>query len=319
MNEEKIYTHNDISLSNLDALAKREGKSLEMRVCELSFEAEKITECIRALFENGMNVNEVLALLSGDLCYQGYTPDSNTVMEMRDFVVRYLDILSVLDKAIISSLIVSKLGDFGIVIKENDILDDNEPENSVSYVRSPLADEAYEVFFEELSDARVQYSDSFREACFAVADGKVGYAILPFEEKGGVRIPGIMNLIVGLDLKITAITPVFGLAGDADMKYALISKSFRIPGQDEATDRYLEINFSKNTEISLGGLITAFEYLGASVFRVGMIGEDRSKEDSEGYYSLILKDGGKSFVEVLVFLSLFVSVYTPVGIYENIE
>ena len=39
MNEDRIYSYNDISLSNLDSLAKEEGKMMEMRISELSFEA----------------------------------------------------------------------------------------------------------------------------------------------------------------------------------------------------------------------------------------------------------------------------------------
>ena len=120
-----------------------------------------------------------------------------------------------------------------------------------------------------------------------------------------------------MDLKIVAITPVFGLEGNADMKYALISRSFIIPESDDKTDRYIEINVGYGSGLSLGELMCAAEYFSISVFRAYTRVTDEDGTDVS--FTLILKDGGTTFAPLLTYLGLFASEYEPIGIYKNIE
>ena len=316
MSNERVFDISRISAANLGALINEQGKNLEMRICELSFVAEKIAKSLSELYYDGMSIADVMAYLAEEMsASQINMSDSSRVTENR-FVSRFDSIVKGIDKANLAMLLKEKINDFGIEITESDFLPSYSAESSFSYVRNALSDEAYEVFAEEFDDPRVFYADSFKDAAAAVADGRVGYCILPFEERG-MRIPSIANSISALDLKVCALTPVFGFEGTADMKYALVGKGFVIPEVDDSTDRYLEINVDRSNGLSISELLAVFEYLGASVFRVNTVSGDDLDEKS--HFSVIIKDGGSSFTEILIYLSIFAESYYPVGIYKNIE
>ena len=131
--------------------------------------------------------------------------------------------------------------------------------------------------------------------------------------RGGVRVPIISELAARLDLKISAVTPVFGFEGTADMKYALLKRGFVIPPRDEDTDRYLELKLDFDTGTILK-LLPIAESLGADLYRINTLG------DFDGaFVSLILRDRGEGFAPILSYLTLFCNNYVPIGIYKNLE
>ena len=311
-----VFDISNVSISNLNAMAKDESRAFEMRLCELSFFAESAAYQIKNLLADGMNVIEALALLSEEIEIPEGDMPGGVIEETKRSVRGFLGMLALQDKANFARLLRERLLNLDINVDEGDFLPVVTTDASFIYVKSALADEAFDVFSQEYSDARVMYADSFKKACFDVADKKSGYCILPFEERFSVRIPSIAKLVSDLDLKIIAITPVFGFEGNADTKYALIGRSFKIPERDEFTDRYLEITVPKSA-VNLHELLTAADIFGAEVYKVGtsLTGDDGDNT----LYSIIFKDGGESFSNLLVYLSLFVDDYVPVGIYKNIE
>ncbi|MBE6537502.1 MAG: hypothetical protein E7673_06070 [Ruminococcaceae bacterium] len=311
-----VFDINNVSISNLGSIAKEEGRSFELRLCEISFMAESISRQIRSLIEEEMTVFEALALLKEEVCFDEYEPSVDVINETVNGVKSFLRTLTASDKANFSSLLREKLWLNGVEINEGAFLPESFQNETFVYVKSALADEAFDVFSQEFLDPRVAYAESFKEACVSVADKRYGYCILPFEEKQSVRIPSIEKLVSDLDLKILAITPVFGFEGNADMKYALISRDFRIPDRDEATDRYFEMVIPKSS-MRLTELLSAAEIFGVDVYRIGtsFLGEDNGRT----LYSIVFKDGGESFTDLFIYLSLFVDEYVPFGIYKNIE
>ena len=316
MSGERIFDISRISEDNLGVLAEEQSKNLEMHICELSFVAEKIARSLSELYRDGMSVSDVMAYLSEEIASSSAHEPDPEVNSQNCFIRRFNSFVKGIDKANLAVLLKEKMSECDVDLDEKDFLPSYNAESSFSYVRNSLSDEAYEVFSEEFEDPRVFYADNFKGAAAAVADGKVGYCILPFEERG-MRIPSIANLISRFDLKVCALTPVFGFEGTADMKYALVGKGFVIPEIDDSTDRYLEINVDKNSTASVADLLSALEYLGASVFRVNTISGDSL--DEKNYFSVIIKDEGRSFTEILIYLSIFAESYYPVGIYKNIE
>ncbi len=302
MDNERIFSINEISFDNLNLLSDTLTRGLEQRRCELAFIADEVLSGVKSLISYGMSIYEILTLLSEEL-------DAFSFGES----------FSLFDKTEFVRLLLLKSRDTENPITEKDFLHESETQETFTYVRNSLSDEAYDVFSDNFEDPRVSYSDNFREACFALADGKVGYAILPLEEKGGMRIPGISSFISSLDLKIIDVTPVFGFEGTADMKYALLSRSFKIPKISEDTDRYLEIRINPNGDISLATLFSSAEKFGLSVYKTDTQSVYEN-EENVFYYSVVLKDGGDSFAEFLTFMTLFADgSYTPVGIYKNLE
>ena len=121
------------------------------------------------------------------------------------------DFVSSFDRAELATLFVDRLRSSGIEIAPRDLLPSEERDGRIVYVKNALADEAYDVFTADLDDARVSYVASFKEAADAVADGEASYCLLPLEERGGSRLAPVSDIIFRRDLRICAITPVFGL------------------------------------------------------------------------------------------------------------
>ena len=312
-----VFDINESSVSNLNSIATDESKGFELRLCEMSFFADSIAAEISKLAEDGMSISEIFAILSEEIEFSKGVPDSEVISQTQNGVDAFLKMLSGADKANFSILLREKLLNKGIDVSEKDFLTESTPNETFIYVKNSLADEAFDIFSQEFDDPRIAYAESFKEACAGVADNRYGYAILPFEEKASVRIPSISKLVYDLDLKIVAITPVFGFEGNADMKYALIGRDFKSPELDELTDRYFEISIPK-AAVSLSELLMASELYGLEIYRIGtsFVGEE---DEQKTLYSIIFKDVGRSFSNLIVYLSLFAEEYTPVGIYKNIE
>ena len=311
-----VFSVNDASLSNLNSIAKDESRNFELRLCELSFMAENVAAQLREVTLEQMDISGALALLAEEFDLGEYNIPEDVIPEAMHCVRKFAADLNSSDKANFARLLREKLSAMDVIVTESDFLPEFESGETFVYVKNALADEAFDVFSQEFSNPRIAYADSFKSACTAVADGKYGYCILPFEEKSSLRIPTISRLVSNLDLKIVAITPVFGFEGTADMKYALIGRSFVIPDCEENTDRYLEISVPKNS-VKISELLSSAELFGLELYKIETEIESDSVEGA--FYSIIFKDGGNTFVDLLVYLSLFVDEYIPVGIYKNIE
>jgi hypothetical protein len=147
---------------------------------------------------------------------------------------------------------------------------------------------------------------------------EIGYALLPLEERGGVRLPTVAEMILRGDLKINSVTPVFGLDGSADMKYALVSKNFRPTVTSLGDDGYLEIRFEASSDTSLAELVMVSECLGARIYRLNTV-TLRDDDGESTYYSVVFCDDGRGFVSLLAYLTLFVPDAITVGMYKNLE
>ncbi|MBE6635689.1 MAG: hypothetical protein E7617_05780 [Ruminococcaceae bacterium] len=312
MYEDMDFSVNEISLSNLRELSSEIGKSYDSRLCELAFIADSVADRFSELTDSGMDAYGILTLLSEYRILPGGADEKGARLANADFIdssIRYTDMAS------FAGLILEKLASRGIEISERDFLPEDEADELLTYVKNPLADEAFDVFSLDFDDPRVAYADSNRAACFAVADGKVGYCILPFEESGA-RIPGIYSMINALELKIAAVIPVFGADAAADMKYALVGRSFRIPKAGIDTDRYLEIRLSSESAVTFTAAALAAEYFGLDIFRLVTMPEG---DEGAPASLMILRDTGSGFTAFLAYLAIFAVSYSIVGIYENIE
>ena len=200
---------------------------------------------------------------------------------------------------------------------EKDLLPTGEGTETFIYLRNALADEAYDVFSQDFTDPRVRYVASLTECARAVASGESRFCLLPLEERGGARLPTVAELIFHNDLKINAVTPVFGFDGTADLKYALLSSDFILPDCTADDDRYLEVRVNAHDPI-MSELFLTVGYFGHTLYRTDTVSFD-SEGETGRYFSLVIRDGGGGFDGLLVYLSLFAEDFSPVGIYKNLE
>ena len=125
-------------------------------------------------------------------------------------------------------------------------------------------------------------------------------------------------MIYRSDLKITSVTPVFGFDGSLDMKYALVSKTLLPPDYSREDDRYLEIRLPTDSDTTLSELLAVADSYGIGVYRINTASY-HTEAGERSSYSVVFKSEGGNFATLLVYLTLFVYDYTPVGIYKNLE
>ena len=308
-------------LENLAALSERQATLTEQRICELAELALSMAEATERIRAVGMDMSGCLSLLSDLSASRRETirlPD-DAVPINRERLALFSSVLSLYDRVALCGLYLEKLADRRLSPVEADFLPEKRGGTSVCYVRNPLSDEAFDVFSETLSGARVHYVSGLDESCRAVAEGKSDFCLLPLEERG-TRLARVSALLYRYDLKIDEVTPVFGFAGDADMKYALLSRGFRTPRVQDEDDRYFEmrIPFDPLHSSELSELLYAAGGFGYSLYRINtQILPDEAGE--RPICSIVFCDEGKDFLPLLVYLLLFVPDFTAVGIYRNLQ
>ena len=317
LNDDGFFSSH-VTEENIAELNARQSLECERRICELYELACDAADATVKMYADGYGIYEILGILSDGLALDESYAEHSAAQMNRDKIASYLRAVSVRDKATFARLFFSELTDRGIVLLESDFLTQKPRPDSIAYVKNRLADEAYDVFSEQLSDPRVAYVTSFKDAARAVSSGEVGYCLLPLEERGGARLAGISELLFSEDLKINSVTPVFGFDGSADMKYALVSRSFTVPELLEDDDRYLEIRIDAERVGALSEIFSVADTLGASVYRVNTAlfrieGTDLTE------YTVVFKRSGAAFSELLLYLTLFSGDYSAVGIYKNLE
>lgn len=317
MEKDNIFSKSEVSFANLNALAQKQADGFELRICEFSFIADELLKSAKRLSKDGMNIVEILALLSEELNVPTALVSEKSMPENRGAISGFLTHLNILDKVSLCGLIAEKWRALGNPLSETDFLMSEHAQPTFAYVKNSLSDEAYDVFSQEFDDPRVSYCQSFKEACLSVAESEIGYCILPLEEKGGARIPGIASMISSFDLKIVAVTPVFGFEGNADVKYALLSRGFIVPERHHDDDLYLEIMLYQDSSLGLAELLSAAESFGISVYRINTVLYE--SDGAQPAFSVVLRDDGADFTPLFIFLALFSSSYSPVGFYKNLE
>ena len=310
------FSPDKVNLDSLRDSASRAQYLTERRIVEIKEIADAAAEFIKAGVSGGLDLSTLLTLTfeNGALPEAKLNPD--TLPEGIEAVKSSSYASLVYDKAELAALVISALRGLGIKVDESAFLKVDVRDETVAYVKNPFADEAYDVFSTELSDPRVAYVKSFKEALATVDAGEVGYCLLPLEERGA-RLSTVGELIFRGDFKINSVTPVFGFDGLADMKYALVSKSFTIPTVDPDDDRYLEIR------IGAGKCDVADVLLAAKRYNITLYRINSAIYDVEGnhelYHSIVFRDDAGDFTELLTYLTAFAGDYTPVGIYKNLE
>ena len=305
-------------ISNLEGLAKEYSVIGEQRLLELEGIAREVAAKSKELFSEGLSPYEALSVIASSLDFGGYSLSELNSSENSDPLQISLATLSRVDKAIFTTLYLSELHKLGLRLTESHFLDEGNGDEIFTYVRNAFSDEAYDVFSQDFTDPRLKYSSSFKECVSLIESGEATYCLLPLEERGGVRLPSITELIFRNDLRINSVTPVFGPDGTADMKYALVSKHFTIPKRKKEDDRYLELRLGALQSCSLGELLFVLDYFSMSVYRVNTISFD-NEGDTDTYYSLVIRDGKDGFVSLLIYLTLFCEDFVPMGIYKNLE
>ena len=302
---------------NLSRIAREQAVLTERRILELYDVTASALATSRAYADDGLTAYEILSAIDTDTPLSNYCGGDGTPDEVSAPLARTLSALPAIDRIVFSDLYSVGAEKEGIPVTESDLLPVGDGDETFIYLRNALADEAYDVFSQDFRDARVKYATTLIECARAVENGESRFCLLPFEERGGSRLPTVSEIIYRHDLKVNAVTPVFGFDGTADLKYALLSRDFIIPECTAEDDRYLEVRLRALDPI-MSELFLSVSYFGHTLYRTDTVCFNTEGEASR-FFSLVIRDGGCGFGGLLVYLSLFAEDFTPVGIYKNLE
>lgn len=313
--EEDLFLPPQVLSDNIRAIAAHQSLLEERRICELSEIAAAASEYLAILSEDGMPPVDALSLISLE-------EDATVIHEgALEAAKLYLSLhgknLSATDKTVFISLLADRLAEKKLCPEEADFLPPAAAKENFTYVKNLYADEAYDVFAQGFSDPRLFYSESLKDAVSAVAEGRAGYCLLPLEEKGGIRLASISQMLYRSDLRIASVTPVYGYGEETGLTYALISRGFCIPPVAGEDDRYLELRLPKEN-CRLAELLSAAEFFGALVYRIQTM-QLEGESEPKPFYSIVLRAEGRDFVLLLMYLFTFVKDFAPIGIYSNLE
>lgn len=289
----------------------------ELRHCELALSAEAVADTVRDLWRGGMRIQEISALLSPcvRLPHAVLSPELPTAgmapLRFRANLHRRADEITFVQQ------LYQHVGVRGIPQAPNAFLPTEEKSADAALVRNLLSEEAFDVFSQERTELRAVAAMSFAEAVELLRRGDVGYCLLPLEQRGK-RLSATEELIHRNDLKIVAVTPVFGFDGSAEMTYALLSLSFEPVEIGEGDDLYLECTLAKDAACLLSDVLVAAEGLGISLYRTDEVAY-RAEEGRQPMHAFVLRDRTDTVSEFLWYISLFASDVTPIGLYKNLE
>ena len=313
---EEAFITSEVSSDNLSELSRMQSLLAERRICELHEMAESAVSYLRSLYESGMPIADALSLV--DPFSESDTPlHAEAMKENLSHLRASARATEALDKAVFISLMIEELSALGKRPSEADFLSPSAQGEMFTYVKNFYADEAYDVFSQSFSDPRLFYSETIRDAVKAVEEGRAGFCLLPLEEKGGVRLGSISQLLYKSDLRIASVTPVYGYGEQTDLTYALISRGYLIPELSGEDDRYLEIRLPKKA-CPLSELLFVTEAYGLQIHRIHSL----ILEEEGGhlpFYSLVVRAEGRDFVPFLTYLCTFVGDFAPIGIYSNLD
>lgn len=318
MARDLLFSPNSAIVANLTGLNGRRSDEWELRLLELSDLAEQAVGFAADGVELGLTVFEILSEISSGLNLGGVRTSEKCLSEYSGRLHEILCSMSVADRAAFCGLFTEYAIRRGLPFGEDGFLPNVSSAERIVYVRNSLSDEAYDIFSQDFSDPRVRYVGNSKECVSAVLSGEADYCLLPLEERGGVRLPTVSELLYRNDLKINSVTPVFGFDGNAGMKYALVSRGFTVPERREGDDRYLEIRIDADSSVSLSDVLSAASIYGMTAYRVNSLSFDNEGENN-ACFSVVLRDAGRGFSELLVYLTLFVPAHTTIGIYKNLE
>lgn len=313
---EEAFLPPEVLCDNIRSIGKRQSLLEERRICELSEMAAAAASYLCTLGTDGMPPTDALSLLSVGAKAEPAFHDG-ALKQCLPYLSMHGKSLSSLDKTVFISMLVERLSAEGLSLGEADFLPPVAANETFTYVKNLYADEAYDVFSQSFSDPRLFYSESIKDAVAAVEEGRAGYCLVPLEEKGGVRLASISQMLYRSDLRIASVTPVYGYGEQTDLTYALISRGFCIPPVASEDDRYLELRLPKEA-CPLSELLLAAEAFGAEVYRIHTL-QLESGSQSRPFYSLVFRSEGRDFVLLLAYLFAFVRDFAPIGIYSNLE
>lgn len=194
--------------------------------------------------------------------------------------------------------------------------DEAEEPNRVCYLHNFYADKAFSVFAEVLENPTVNYASDFVSVCEDVYYGRSKYCILPVESSVDGLLSGFRALVGKYELNYVLSCEIPTQDGESFTRFALLHRG-TLPPPDVPGDRIFEFSVSfDDGGAMLSDVLDAAEAYGLKLRHINLL--PASYSGRSGMYDLAFLCGESRLAEFVVFLSLEVPQFEPLGIYVHI-
>ena len=191
----------------------------------------------------------------------------------------------------------------------------------IAYLRNPYSDTAFRIFSEVIKNASVSYPRDFAAVCEEVYYGRCRYCILPVETSDEGALSGFRRLIAKYELCPILSGPVSTAGGSQTTEFALFAKNIEFPPIDNKTvcekRKLFSFRLDAPTEKSFNKTVRALHLYGLRILKM----DSSPVAWDEGRYSfeITVDCGEKDLTSALLYLTLEIPEYTPIGHYTQIS
>jgi hypothetical protein len=187
----------------------------------------------------------------------------------------------------------------------------------VVYPKSSYADAAYLKFSSLMTVPRASYAHTFLSACEDVYNGVCEFCILPIENSSEGQLNSFLRLIQKYELRIAATCLVSGANRTGNTRFALLRKNITPLLLPENMPIYWEFAVPMDDDVSIADLLLASGLCDLHLIRLDAL--PRSEDDSTDYTRFTFLTTEGNLQAFLLFLSMDIPHYEPIGLYSHIQ
>lgn len=311
MRDFREYSPEDIILANLRETSNRRDMLTEQELAHLR---ELATEILAS-----GDLQEILSSLS-----ERRIPDTEPYTDALEQNKEALSSLhrfqraqrSILLCSILCPLLTAEKGLSTEAFFPDALLHEPSEHVRVTYPKSSYTDSAYLALSPFLGEARAVYSHSFPFACEEVYNGLCDYCILPLENSTEGMLAVFLRLILRYELKIAATCEVENHSEGKTTRFALLHKGMRLTSSPTPSELQFAMALPDASVAELTDLPGAASFFGLSLCAACFL----PKESRDGRTAYLAFSLPPSEIDAfLLYLSMEIPQYIPVGLYPNIH
>lgn len=300
----------DITSHNLNRLDNNFSGDLDSRRGHLRELALSISDACDG-------TDDLLEVLAGFGTGIPFTP--RTIPENADFLRAGFNSLTLLEQTELCKML-AQLSQPKIEIADFFPPDDPIPliaRGTIAYLQNTFTDQAFQIFSFTMPRARAQYHDSYPSICEAVAGGNCEACIIPVEHARDGKLSVFYRLIDRYDLKI-ACTCSLSQADNVESRFALVKKSITTVLPRKQIGCCFELSITPGGGSSIAALLNAAELCSLHLRRIDTLPLEYA-DDEFAFHIVLVANEDKDFLPFLLFLTLKMPQYNPIGIFPHIS
>ena len=295
-------TDTDVVLSNLRALEKELGETLEKRIAHLC-------ELARAILKDGGDADVVKSIIlsirsDGEISPTTFINDNEKELKMLFSSISLIERLVVFKEVFGDRYVDDLLAHSALPLSDKSM-------GRISYVKNSYNDTAFGYFSTLVDGAKASYYDNLSDVCESVLSGRSQFCLLPIETEKDGRLLSFYSTVMSYDLKINAELDLRTNESSSYTRYALLSSALQAR-KSKYIRGFLEISYADTDNLSIKDLILSAEYCGLEIYSIDTLFLDGNKS-----INIVFEAGRADVKAFLAYLSVDCPDHTVIGYYQR--